>query len=132
MTDPSRNRQIEISDMITSSFRLILPGVVLGTLVVVGALAVVAGTHHAQADLRPVVFGCDAAKGHTCYFAVSTLHDTKVQSFTVKAGPRGEVPGLIPNIDSYMVSIDQTPPERPEDCGVRYPCKRAFVTGYNN
>lgn len=98
-----------------------------------GACVVMFGAQMAFAANRPVVFGCDAAKGHTCFFTLSTLGGTKVQTFLARSGEGATFSDLVPNIDTYMVSIDQPPPARPIDCGVKYPCKRAFVVaGYNN
>jgi len=82
---------------------------------------------------RAVQFGCDAPKGHVCHFLIIFGYGNSTKLMTIEAGQRTTIPQLMPNIDSYMVAIDRDPPSYPEQCGLRFPCKRVFVNGaYNN
>jgi hypothetical protein len=61
------------------------------------------------------VFTCKALPTQTCYFA-TVSGDAVKQRFTLKSGAQSVVESVDPTGDSYMVSINFAPPQRPERC----------------
>ena len=80
-----------------------------------------------------VQFGCDAQPSQTCYFSIRYANDVGNRNFTLRGGERDYISGVTPGSDVYLVSIDQSPPNDPSDCGKNYWCKKAtIIRGYNN
>jgi hypothetical protein len=51
----------------------------------------------------------------------------------MRARDRGDISGVFPGKDMYMVSINQSPPNDPNNCGATYWCKSDMIKmGYNN
>jgi hypothetical protein len=85
----------------------------------------------ATADI--VTFGCDADQASTCYFSIRYASGNGNRNFTMRGGTNDNISSVVPGSDYYLVSIDQSPPVDPSDCGKTYWCKRATISsGYNN
>ena len=91
-----------------------------------------AATASALAQQETVQFGCDAGGNDTCHFSIRDSSGG-TRNFTMRARERNSISGVFPGKDLYMVSINQSPPNDPNNCGATYWCKSEMVkTGYNN
>jgi hypothetical protein len=59
---------------------------------------------------KAVTFGCDAPAGNVCFFHVLMRLRNVAQRFSIPAGGRYLVTGVIPGIDQYIVTVNQIPP----------------------
>lgn len=92
-------------------------------------IAVAAASALAQ---ETVLFGCDAGGNDTCYFSVRDSSGG-TRNFTMRARERDNISGIFPEHDMYMVSVNQSPPNDPNNCGTTFWCKHDIVKrGYNN
>jgi hypothetical protein len=85
---------------------------------------------------KSVTFGCDAPAGNVCFFHVLMRLRNVAQRFSIPAGGRYTVTGVIPGIDQYIVTVNQVPPLT-MDCRAAPDlakfCKIGVVgPGYNN
>lgn len=79
-----------------------------------------------------VRFGCDVGGNDTCYFSIRDASGG-TRNFRMRARERDNISGVFPEQDMYMVSINQSPPNDPNNCGATYWCKSDMVKrGYNN
>lgn len=89
-----------------------------------------------DARARSVTFGCDAPAGNVCDFIVVSVQRGVGQHFALAGGARAQVTGVIPGLDRYIVTVNQTAPLQ-IDCNAapdrtRF-CKVAMAgDGYNN
>jgi hypothetical protein len=91
-----------------------------------------ATTGSAPAHQETVRFGCDAGGNDTCYFSIRDSSGG-TRDFTMHARERGDISGVFPGSDMYMVSINQSPPNDPSNCGETFWCKSDMIKmGYNN
>lgn len=88
-------------------------------------------TNIAQADTVP--FGCGADPSMTCYFSIRFANGTAHRNFTMRGGTQDNISNVEPGRDLYLVSIDQSPPTDPNQCGVSFWCKKATInSNYND
>ena len=73
-------------------------------LTVAFALAGLAGSSAARAQ-GAVPWGCDAPAGRTCYFSIFNEHGV-LRSFSLPAGRKTSIAGVVVGRDEYLVSID--------------------------
>ncbi|CAH0496454.1 hypothetical protein [Novosphingobium sp. CECT 9465] len=82
-----------------------------------------------------VTFGCDAGPGHSCGFAIFSANQARF-ALRLDGGQRAVV-RVSPNVDRYVVVIDEPTPLRADACPALVAkgkfCKVAVVSaGYNN
>ncbi|MGF6208635.1 hypothetical protein ABH906_004641 [Pseudomonas frederiksbergensis] len=88
-------------------------------------------TNTAQAET--VTFGCGADPSMTCYFSIRYASGSAHRNFTMQGGTQDNISNVVPGNDYYLVSINQSPPTDPNQCGVSYWCKNAKIkSGYND
>ena len=85
---------------------------------------------------KAVTFGCDAPAGSVCFFQMLMRLRNVAQRFSIPAGGRYLVTGVIPGIDQYIVTVNQVAPLT-MDCktapDLEKFCKLGWVSaGYNN
>ena len=62
----------------------------------------------ADQEPPPVPFGCDAAKGTTCFFKLF-LGKRNTRIVQLPAGMKAKIPGVVAGQDQYCVSLNQSP-----------------------
>lgn len=85
---------------------------------------------------KAVTFGCDAPAGNVCFFQILMRLRNVAQRFSIPAGGRYLVTGVIPGVDQYIVTVNQIAPLT-MDCrtapDLQKFCKVGVVgAGYNN
>lgn len=86
-----------------------------------------------SAHADTVTFGCGADPSMTCYFSIRFANGTSHRNFTMRGGVQDNISDVVPGSDYYLVSINQSPPTDPDQCGVGYWCKKATIqSGYND
>lgn len=82
----------------------------------------------------PVQWGCDAPVGRTCYFSLIT--GGGVRSFSLAAGRKTTLSGVVIGRDEYLVSIDAPNFGDLNRCrqliAVGRQCQRKAVDAYND
>jgi hypothetical protein len=85
--------------------------------------AILIGSTATSARAENAPFGCDARAPDICVFSICYDNNNSRRNFTMKAGERDQISGVVPGKDTYCVAINNAAPG----------CRCRVINGhYNN